>query len=900
MRTRRLITLLFSFILALCIILSATGCGDAPTSVCTNHVDADGDGICDTVGCSETVENKNHTPPNGTHNENGELYLFKDGVPTFKFVLGWDVLGSFTDKVKGLAESISDYTKNNIEPEVESAFGEIGEVEILIGNVDNRGDEYVIDKYDYGYTGYVVKQIGTKIIVVGGSDVGLASALDHLKENVFGLKKTREPYGTLSMAEDMACSVSQTKYSIEDVTVNSRSIKDYVITYDKAVDESLTAAEDLQFLIYSKMGAHPKIIASKNADNRNKIAIVPIENDGEGGGFYVTVDENDNLIIECEYTSKLSSLITDFFEKKVFHKNRSFNFPSDYSYAPNLRDIYYSDYGAVGDGVTDDFFAIKAAHDDANANLLNVHADPNATYYIGGKNGKETINVRTNTYWHGCAFIFDDEKVDYDDIARRTPIFSISSDYKAVTYNDSTSPVKSLEKGAKNIGWAPGETLMIALYQEDIRHYIRSGANASQSTDPMKWGQAQHELIIVDKDGNVDPSTPVQWTYTTVTSMDVYRISDAPIVVRGEGEDGKRTTVTTVYNDAPNAYWYYERNITITRSNAVISGLEHIYTSYTLYSDGGNGSPYSGFIKVSSCSNVVVDNMVYECPPGYYDVEPSKRPSSQSKVTNGSMGSYEISATLANNVTWSNSTQSNFFQADGSVEFDGSMGTNFCKNLTFDNMFTCSFDAHCGVYNGTIKNSTLEHLNFIGDGLIRYENVTVYADATRAAISLRTDYGSTWAGDVYIDGLTFKLKAGTKVSNLRIIKAEWNNWYYGYTTYLPQNITLKNVLTARYTYSLVGEGNGTNNRVESEEYVYNDTQLRVFTNTINESLINYGADTYLGSKNKNPMVATKEIRLYTEYTGKYAELGITTPLNLKPPSGTFFRSLKYYVDDELQ
>ena len=45
--------------------------------------------------------------------------------------------------------------------------------------------------------------------------------------------------------------------------------------------------------------------------------------------------------------------------------------------------IAYSEYGAVGDGVTDDFDAIIAAHAVANDAGLPVRADPGAAYYIG-------------------------------------------------------------------------------------------------------------------------------------------------------------------------------------------------------------------------------------------------------------------------------------------------------------------------------------------------------------------------------------------------------------------------------------------------------------------------------------------------------------------------------------
>jgi hypothetical protein len=57
--------------------------------------------------------------------------------------------------------------------------------------------------------------------------------------------------------------------------------------------------------------------------------------------------------------------------------------------------VRYSDFGAKGDGKTDDIEAIAAAHAFANQQGLPVKADEGATYYIGGKN--RTAVIRTNT-----------------------------------------------------------------------------------------------------------------------------------------------------------------------------------------------------------------------------------------------------------------------------------------------------------------------------------------------------------------------------------------------------------------------------------------------------------------------------------------------------------------------
>ena len=48
----------------------------------------------------------------------------------------------------------------------------------------------------------------------------------------------------------------------------------------------------------------------------------------------------------------------------------------------------YSDFGAVGDGVANDFAAIKATHDYANEHGLPVEGQPGKTYRLGD-NGAE-------------------------------------------------------------------------------------------------------------------------------------------------------------------------------------------------------------------------------------------------------------------------------------------------------------------------------------------------------------------------------------------------------------------------------------------------------------------------------------------------------------------------------
>ena len=48
----------------------------------------------------------------------------------------------------------------------------------------------------------------------------------------------------------------------------------------------------------------------------------------------------------------------------------------------NKKFVTYEDFGAAGDGKTDDMDAVIAAHNYANANLMRVKTNPSAVYLL--------------------------------------------------------------------------------------------------------------------------------------------------------------------------------------------------------------------------------------------------------------------------------------------------------------------------------------------------------------------------------------------------------------------------------------------------------------------------------------------------------------------------------------
>ncbi len=412
--------------------------------------------------------------------------------------------------------------------------------------------------------------------------------------------------------------------------------------------------------------------------------------------------------------------------------------------------VRYSDLGAKGDGKTDDMDAIIATHVFANLHDLNVKADDGATYYIGGKN--KTADVRTNTDFGKAKFIIDDTGVDN----RSAHVFSVNSELEPF----SIQGVQTLLKGQEKIYVSLSGRCIVTVVNSHVKHYIRYGANQND-------GSNQTDIFVVDKDGNVEGDTPIIWDFDRITSISFRPIDQTELTISG----GKFTTIA---NQEESNYNYYNRGIQIRRSNVVVEGLEH-----TVNGEGASGAPYNGFLNINNCVDVTVRNTVLTGRKVYK--------TTGSAGTTVSMGSYDISVSQANNIRFENCRQTNDIN---DATYWGIMGSNYCKNLVFDNCTFSRFDAHKGVYNATIRNSTLGHqgINSIGSGTFTIENTTV--NGTNL-INLRSDYGSTWEGEFIIRDCVF-VPRGTGAVNI-IGGSNSGKHDFGYTCHMPERIMITNL-----------------------------------------------------------------------------------------------------------
>lgn len=409
--------------------------------------------------------------------------------------------------------------------------------------------------------------------------------------------------------------------------------------------------------------------------------------------------------------------------------------------------VRYNDFGAMGDGHTDDFEALKKAHDFANQNKLPVKADDNATYYIGGTD--QTIIIQTNTHFGTAKFIIDDTKL----VNLRANIFEVRSELKAIKLND----IKSLKLGQTMIAAELPSSCVITAVNAKVKRFIRRGNNQNN-------GSAQTDSFLVDKDGNVDAMTPIIWDFDQLTQLTAQPVNQQPLTITG----GKFNTIA----NATKGTTYHARGIRIRRSNVTIDGLKH-----TIQGEGEHGSPYRGFIHITDCANVIVKNTVLTGHKTYYKIGTGGK--------KGPMGSYDIGLDRALNVSLLNCTQTNDIMDSKTW---GIMGTNFCKNFTLEGCTLSRFDAHQGVTNATIRNSTMGRMGvkLTGNGTFLIENSSVRA---RNFIELRQDYGSTWKGDIIILNCKFFPHGGG--SNSSILGGKNDGQHnFGYTCHMPKRIII--------------------------------------------------------------------------------------------------------------
>jgi len=419
------------------------------------------------------------------------------------------------------------------------------------------------------------------------------------------------------------------------------------------------------------------------------------------------------------------------------------------SAAPEV--VTYEAFGAIGDGRADDLPAICKAHKYANEHGLPVRSDPSATYHLGRR--ALTAIIATGTDWSTSRFIVDDTDVEN----HKRSLFEVRSLLEPMPLK-----IDRLKRDQKQIDIRPASDCFVTVENKHRRRYIRRGLNQNN-------GSIQRDSFILRKDGSI-PS-PIDWDFEVVTKVSAQPIDEHTLVLRG----GIFTTMANRMRQEK-GYNYWSRNIKILRSNTVVEGLKHYVTD-----EMDVGHPYSGFIHVSNCADITLRDCFATGHKMYKTIGAAGKPVS--------MGSYDYSMNNVVNLKLIGCRMENIL--DRSLW--GVIGSNFCKNILLQDCVLSRMDVHQGVSGKyIIRGSTLGYmgLNAIGRGLLMVEDSTLYG---RHLINFRSDYGSTWEGDVVIRNCRWIPAAGKKVVPEMFGVKNDGMHDFGYLCFMPRNIVLEDV-----------------------------------------------------------------------------------------------------------
>ncbi len=887
-KTRRILIVLLTLALA----FTLFACGkktteEPPPAVeenkpCESHVDKDKNGACDK--CGEDFREE-VTPP-----ASEDVTLVKDGDVLYDVVIGGDVdeatraaISALSEKVTALGGEIKIYE--------DSETAEKSELEILVGTVTSRGEEYAFDRIALGYSGWAIESLDGKIVVTGGSDEALLECFTEFTEDYLGIKEDTETLSDAKVKKSKFKTEIFDNYRVYEILVGKNDVKDYVIACDVNDPVYFAAAKRVRDFLWGKAGYYLDVVDINTDSYGNAIKLSHTEKGMAGAtGFRARV-VGDDFLIECAHRTGLDKALSEFFSN--FVQARDSLELKNYSGETDITRIYYSDFGVVGDGITNDTEAIRAAHEAANLDNLTVMGEAGKIYYIARV--ETPIAIMTDVDWQGAKFIFDASNFTKADTGNVFQVKShISSPNVSKQYIDAINAnkdeygyvIKGLSHGDEQttkLDLGLGFPALLKIYNTNNKTYMRWGYVDNA-------GQNQCEVVLVDEYGNIDPSTPILLDYTALTSINVIRV-DIPTVTI------KNATIESIasQNNTLGAGGSIAHSIALTRPNIVFQNVHHVISGEIaknaptrlneetgLWEDvtaegfsydsslkkillngaiytGDDVQPfigytYSGFVQCRDAHNILVKGCTFQARVYYNE------------------GTYDISSTFTNKVIFEDCVQSNFF--DTRPEYEkygpstvanlslcwGIAGTNFCKNLDYINCELTRYDAHCGVVNGRIIGGKIAVVRLIGGGNFTVEGVEFY-QRSGAPIQLREDYGASFNGTLTIKDCKFnygwKSQLGHVSYAMTLISAGSAQWDNNYTTYFP-NIIIDGITveTTQKNIILIGPS--------ARSYPTSHYPLRDITK---DDVSNPNAEFLTCYETKNPNIVTQKPEKFPHLAG---------------------------------
>ncbi len=734
--------------------------------------DASGDGDTEGTGSDGSEESKDPEPEG--------ICLIKDSAALFKIIY----TSAASNLEIALAEGLVERLRNlgvSVDDVARDTETKASECEIIIGmDAVGRGDECRINAPYLGARGYTVKAVGKRIVIAAGSPEYADIAVKLFISDILGIKDDTSDIKDIYVKDNLF--VEQlTEYSVSSVTVCGIDLSFYalVIDIDEMGNFDTGSIEAFSNELYYNTGY--LLSVSENTSDESYKFIIRYTDDAGDSGFRAYVLGAD-LIVECSYANAFNEAFRMFVSECIFTSG-DVVFDSDFSYTDNVRSVFYSDFGAAGDGVTDDYLAIYNAHAYANLCGQDVYADDGAVYCI--KNPiYGSVPVKTNVYLGNSKIIIDTASE-----SSLTPIFSIESDFVPMIYNreeiNRLFGNVCIERGQKIVSWLSevlSETSLVRVTDENSQNYIKYGQSC---------GVKVRDAFITDKDGRVSADTPISFELLSVGKIEIYNISDSPIIFSG----GHFETYLLTDNGNPDIV-SDTAVIAVRRANVTLSNIKH-----TRANSGNSGSDlYSSFIEF---------NLAYNCQVKDLDLLSRGNTGEQ-------FGSSEITVTDSIDVSFVGLKMADADISDG--KYGSFIFLGGAKNVEIKNSAISSVDASAGVFGLRMENTHLgSSVLLSGGGFFEAVNTTVLT--SDAFITLAGEYGASFRADVSLEGCTLACKRAYNtllgeekteeiiLENAYVIKSEYGysdadyiSWNFGYDLYMPTSVNLDS-----FTF---GNGNG--------------------------------------------------------------------------------------------
>lgn len=428
--------------------------------------------------------------------------------------------------------------------------------------------------------------------------------------------------------------------------------------------------------------------------------------------------------------------------------------------------VTYEEFGAVGDGLTDDLPAICKAHDHANEKGLPVRSKPGVTYHLGRK--ALTAIIATDTNWSTSKFIIDDSKGVEN---HNRSLFEVRSLLKPIQLK-----IETLKRGQTQLDIRPAKDCLVYVANKQRKIFIRRGLNQNDGT-------SQQEVFLLKMDGTIVGA--IDWDYERITQVTAQPLDEKTLFVRG----GIFTNIANQSDPSAEA-GYWARNILIARSKTVIEGVTHRVTG-----ERDRGNPYSGFLEANRCANIMLRNCMIDARKTY-----SKIGNAGKRVA---MGTYGYRADLVVDFRLVQCRMGNDIHDRSRW---GVVATNFMKNFLVEDCTLSRVDVHMGVSGSyIIRRSTIGHagINAIGQGNLIIEDSTIQS---ADFLSFRDDYGSTWDGTVLIRHCRWS-PPPRQMDHLVMFTASNDGMHdFGYPCHMPKLIKIEGLQIDDATHSATYKG----------------------------------------------------------------------------------------------